>query len=99
MQFSAELTAKYIAQWLQKWRRGDVDRVEVTEEATDEFYRQVEQAMGPTVWNTGCNSWYFTESGHIDLFPFDRKQMIRMLSKPDPQDFRSKSQTVTSTAR
>lgn len=87
LQYSAELTSKYIAQWLERWRNGDVDRIEVTEEATDDFYAAVGEAMGPTVWNTGCNSWYFTDSGDIDLFPFDRKAMTRMLSKPDPADF------------
>ena len=55
--------------------------IEVTEEATDDFYAAVDEALGPTVWNTGCNSWYFTDSGNIDLFPFDRKAMTRMLSK------------------
>ena len=64
-----------------------VDEVEVTEEATAEFNRQVAEAMGPTVWNTGCNSWYFTEGGSIDLWPFDRKTMVRMLSAPDDADF------------
>lgn len=87
LQYSAELTSKYIAQWLERWRNGDVDRIEVTEEATDDFYAAVDEALGPTVWNTGCNSWYFTDSGNIDLFPFDRKAMTRMLSKPDPADF------------
>ncbi|BDD80378.1 putative monooxygenase [Tsukamurella pulmonis] len=88
LQFSADLTAKYIAQWFDRFRRGEVRQVEVTEEATAEFNRQVAEAMGPTVWNTGCNSWYFTEGGSIDLWPFDRKTMVRMLSTPDDADFR-----------
>lgn len=87
LQRSAEISAGYIAQWIDAWSRRDVDRVEVTEEATDEFYRQVAAAMGPTVWNTGCNSWYFTESGDIDLWPFDRATMEGMLSAPDRRDF------------
>ncbi|MFT3715520.1 MAG: NAD(P)/FAD-dependent oxidoreductase [Gordonia sp. (in: high G+C Gram-positive bacteria)] len=87
LQHSAELTANYISQWIDRWARGDVDRIEVTGEATDRFYDEVAQAMGPTVWNTGCNSWYFTESGTIDLWPFDRKTMERMLDTPDPADF------------
>ncbi|MFT3899356.1 MAG: NAD(P)/FAD-dependent oxidoreductase [Gordonia sp. (in: high G+C Gram-positive bacteria)] len=87
LQHSAEVTAKYLAQWIEQWSRGDVDRIEVTEEATDRFYEQVAEAMGPTVWNTGCNSWYFTEGGTIDLWPFDRKTMEQMLGEPDPVDF------------
>ncbi|BDH55116.1 NAD(P)/FAD-dependent oxidoreductase [Tsukamurella sp. PLM1] len=91
LQYSADLTAKYIAQWLDRFRRGEIDRVEVTEEATAEFNRQVAEAMGPTVWNTGCNSWYLTEGGGIDLWPFDRATMDRMLAAPDDADFHVRS--------
>lgn len=87
LQFSAELTAGYIARWIEQWRTGGFDAVEVTEEATDEFTGAVAEAMGPTVWNTGCSSWYLTEGGAIDLWPFDRAQMVRMLSDPEPADF------------
>ncbi|TWS21517.1 NAD(P)/FAD-dependent oxidoreductase [Tsukamurella asaccharolytica] len=87
LQFSAELTAKYIAQWLDRFRRGEIAEVEVTEEATADFNRQVAEAMGPTVWNTGCSSWYVTEGGSIDLWPFDRRTMVRMLATPDDADF------------
>ncbi|MDP0400143.1 flavin-containing monooxygenase [Tsukamurella strandjordii] len=93
LQFSAELTAKYIAQWLDRFRRGEIATVEVTEEATAGFNRQVAEAMGPTVWNTGCNSWYFTEGGSIDLWPFDRATMVEMLSTPDDRDFRVAART------
>lgn len=87
LQFSADLTAKYIAQWLDRFRRGEVGTVEVTERATEDFNQHVAEAMGPTVWNTGCNSWYITEGGAIDLWPFDRKTMVRMLSAPEDADF------------
>ena len=30
------------------------------------------------VWNTGCNSWYLTDEGNVDLWPFDRKTMKAM---------------------
>ena len=50
-------------QWLRRFRDGDVDTVEVTEEATAKFNDDVGAALGPTVWNTGCNSWYLTTRG------------------------------------
>lgn len=87
LQYSSELTARYIVQWLQRFKRGELDSVEVTDEATDAFNQQVAEAMGPTVWNTGCNSWYVTESGAIDLWPFDRETMTRMLSSPNEDHF------------
>ncbi len=87
LQYSSELTARYIAQWLGRFRDGDIDTVEVTEEATAKFNDDVGQALGPTVWNTGCNSWYLTDEGNVDLWPYDRKTMTAMLSRPDERDF------------
>ncbi|MDV8001802.1 NAD(P)/FAD-dependent oxidoreductase [Rhodococcus sp. IEGM 1408] len=91
LQFSAELSSRYIAQWIERWQQGSVDAVEVTSGATDDFNRDVVEAMGPTVWNTGCTSWYRTDRGAIDLWPFDRRTMERMLTEPDDRDF----ETVT----
>lgn len=87
LQYTSELTARYIAQWLERFRDGALASVEVTEEATARFNDEVAAAMGPTVWNTGCNSWYLTEGGAVDLWPFDRATMNAMLAGPDPADF------------
>ncbi|NKY85082.1 flavin-containing monooxygenase [Nocardia veterana] len=87
LQYSAELTARYITGWLRRFRAGEFDTVEVTEAATQRFADAVARAMGPTVWNTGCNSWYFTEHNTIDLWPFDRATMTAMLTEPDDRDF------------
>ncbi|MGU3433030.1 flavin-containing monooxygenase [Actinomycetes bacterium M1A6_2h] len=87
LQYSAEVTARYIVAWLDRFRGGDIDTVEVTEEATAEFNRQVADGMKPTVWNSGCNSWYFTENGSIDLWPFTRSVLTAMLRTPDDKDF------------
>ncbi|MFE6857537.1 flavin-containing monooxygenase [Nocardia sp. NPDC057668] len=84
---AAEVTARYITAWLRRWSTGEFDTVEVTEAATDHFGDQVGEALQPTVWNTGCNSWYFTEGGHIDLLPFDRRTMEEMLAAPEDGDF------------
>ena len=51
------------------------------------FADDVAEAMGPTVWNTGCNSWYFADDNHIDLWPFDRKRLTRMLTQPNDNEY------------
>ncbi|RMI35216.1 flavin-containing monooxygenase [Nocardia stercoris] len=84
---AAEVTARYIVGWLERYRAGEFDIVEVTEAATARFNAEVASALGPTVWNTGCNSWYFTEEGFIDLLPFDRATMLTMLSGQEDGDF------------
>ncbi len=86
-QFSAELTARYIAQWIARFRAGTLSTVEVTDEATTRFNDDVQTAMGPTVWNTGCNSWYLTDASTIDLWPYDRAALVSMLHGPDDTDF------------
>ena len=87
LQFTSELTARYIAQWLAMFRDGRLSSIEVTEQATTEFNDDVETAMRPTVWNTGCNSWYRTEGNVIDLWPYDRATMVSMLQRPDENHF------------
>jgi cation diffusion facilitator CzcD-associated flavoprotein CzcO len=88
LQYSAELTARYIVHWLKRFQRGEVTEVEVTQQATDEFNAAVAEAMKPTVWNTGCNSWYFSEDGTVDLWPFDVATITRMLGEPEPEHYR-----------
>ncbi len=87
LQFSAELTARYIAQWIARFGDGTLRTVEVTEEATAQFSDDVREAMAPTVWNTGCNSWYLTEGGTVDLWPYDRATMVAMLGTPEDDHF------------
>ena len=88
LQYSAERTANYIVRFLQMLRDGEATSIEVTEEATDEFNDDVSEAMTPTVWNTGCNSWYLTDNNTIDLWPYDRATLTSMLASPEPAHFR-----------
>jgi cation diffusion facilitator CzcD-associated flavoprotein CzcO len=87
LQHVAELTARYITEWLRRFRDGEITTVEITEEATNRFAADVAKAMGPTVWNTGCNSWYFADDNHIDLWPFNRKHLTEMLTQPHEDDY------------
>ncbi|MEB3979722.1 NAD(P)/FAD-dependent oxidoreductase [Mycobacterium sp. 663a-19] len=87
LQYVAELTARYIVEWLRRFSEGEITTIEVTEEATNRFNADVAAAMGPTVWNTGCNSWYFADDNHIDLWPFDRRRLQAMLGRPHDEDY------------
>lgn len=87
LQYSAERTARYISQFLELLRDGRATSIEVTQDATDEFNAGVAEAMTPTVWNTGCNSWYRTDDNTIDLWPYDRATLTSMLAAPVPAHF------------
>ena len=39
------------------------------------------------MWDTGCNSWYLTDEGNVELSPYDRETVTAMLSRPDEHDF------------
>lgn len=87
VQHTAELNARYITRWMERFARREFDLVEVTEQATQRFNDDVAEALAPTVWNTGCNSWYLTDGGTIDLWPFDRDTLTSMLTEPDDHNF------------
>lgn len=87
LQTAAEITCDYVVGWLQRFARGEIATVEVTDAATDRFNEDVKTALGPTVWNTGCNSWYLKDDGAVDLWPFDLKIMRKMLGEPRLSDY------------
>lgn len=87
LQTAAELTCDYVIDWLDRYARHELDTVEVTDSATADFNQKVRTALGPTVWNTGCNSWYLNDDGAVDLWPFDLKTMRRMLGSPNASDY------------
>jgi len=68
-------------------RYGGVDQAEQSEPDTERKHDGGSFALGPTVWNTGCNSWYLTDEGNVDLWPYDRRTMTDMLARPDDRDY------------
>ena len=45
------------------WRSGEVDAMAPTREATDRFNESIRAGMAPTVWVTGCDSWFLGKDG------------------------------------
>ncbi|QRY61983.1 NAD(P)/FAD-dependent oxidoreductase [Gordonia sp. PDNC005] len=88
LQYTAERTAEFIADWLDRFAAGAFTTVEVTDEATDDFLADANAAMIPTVWATGCDSWYLTPGGDVDLWPYDRATLTAMLTEQRDDHFR-----------
>jgi hypothetical protein len=88
LQTAAELTCDHIINWVQKFSRREIATVDVTREATERFNADVRTALEPTVWNTGCQSWYFKKDGSVDLWPFDLRTLKGFLETPDLADYR-----------
>jgi hypothetical protein len=66
--------ARYITHRLRRFRDGEIDTVEVTEEATTKFIDDVSAALSPTVWNTRCT---------LGISP----TRTGMLAEPDDRDY------------
>jgi cation diffusion facilitator CzcD-associated flavoprotein CzcO len=100
LQTAAELTCDHIVEWVSAFARGDLALVEVTHDATRRFNADVVTALRPTVWNTGCESWYFKDDGTVDLWPFDLATLKRFLGRPQLADYhitRPEQRNVVST--
>jgi cation diffusion facilitator CzcD-associated flavoprotein CzcO len=78
-----EAQVEHVMGWVRRFRDGLVTRVAPTEEATDRFNHEVVEALPGTVWLTGCNSWYMTEQGLPDVFPWGPDRHRQLLSEID----------------
>jgi cation diffusion facilitator CzcD-associated flavoprotein CzcO len=70
MIYMIESQLAYIADALRLMERKRLDAVEVRPEAQAEFVAEMRRRMRPTVWLTGCASWYLDAGGrNTTLWP------------------------------
>jgi cation diffusion facilitator CzcD-associated flavoprotein CzcO len=60
----------YIMQLVELWRQGEVNEISARQDAADRFNASIKDAMGDTVWVTGCQSWYLDKNGNPAMWPF-----------------------------
>jgi cation diffusion facilitator CzcD-associated flavoprotein CzcO len=72
---------------IERWRRGEVDAVAPTREATDRFNAEVRAALPQTVWTTGCKSWYLGKDGLPHAWPWTPKRHREILAEPEWSDW------------
>jgi hypothetical protein len=83
----AEIQADYVVAWLRRMRERGIVEIEPTASATNRFYDEVGDAMGGTVWVSGCDSWYLGPDGVSLLWPWPLEEFRRRLAQLDPADF------------
>ena len=86
----AEAQAQYAINWMDRMRREDISEIEPTLEATEAFYEEVNEALGTTVWTSGCHSWYLNDDGRPILWPWPLKELTRRLTQIVESDFHIK---------
>ena len=60
-----EAQTGYIAQAVQCLARGERTSIEVREQVSDRYDREVQDRLQQSVWAGGCASWYQNDSGRI----------------------------------
>jgi cation diffusion facilitator CzcD-associated flavoprotein CzcO len=83
----AEDQADYAVAWIEKIRDGEITAAAPTETATKLYNESMKAAMSPTMWVTGCNSWYLGKDGLPELFPWIPERYTELLRHPEPADF------------
>lgn len=73
----AETQTNYIMQCIEKYMQGDFDFIEAKQQAVDDFYTSVNEALPNTIWTTGCQSWYLDDKGIPGLWPWSPQQYAK----------------------
>jgi hypothetical protein len=83
----AEDQADYALSWIEKIRDGEITAAAPTETATKLYTESMKAATSPTMWVTGCSSWYLGKDGLPELFPWIPEKYTELLRHPEPADF------------
>jgi cation diffusion facilitator CzcD-associated flavoprotein CzcO len=88
MVFMIEAQVRYVMQALDLLRQRTGSYVEVREDAQDRFVSEVQDQLGDTVWQSGCNSWYLDAQGrNSTIWPEFTVSYWRRTRRLDPADF------------
>ena len=83
----SETVADYVLGCLDRLIQNDIDGLMPSQEATRRFNESLVQAMGSTIWTTGCDSWYLDEDGIPALWPWTARRFHTEMKRPDFADF------------
>ena len=85
----AEPQADYIVKLLQTLVRENATAIVPTQDAQQRFMEDVRSRGKKTVWESGCNSWYLDEHGHVAIWTKTPGEFVEMIQTgPRPADYR-----------
>jgi cation diffusion facilitator CzcD-associated flavoprotein CzcO len=87
----SEVQVPYVIQLIERWRDGEYDEVACTQGALERFNKRLKDAMGDTVWTSGCQSWYLDADGDPLSWPYSWQQWKREMAAPEMADFATAS--------
>lgn len=83
----SEVQTRYAMQLVERWRSGEMDTIEATQEAMQHWQQSVKSRLGRTAWASGCNSWYLDADGDPLSWPDTWNAWVKAMAKPDLKDF------------
>ena len=78
----AERQLAYISQLLAPVQAGECRAIAPRRAATEQFQRDVRDAMKDTVWMSGCSSWYLDKNGVPVTWPWDFDRFEQDMKAP-----------------
>lgn len=78
----AECQADYIMQLVELWRENRFDTLEPKREAVERFRAKVRKGLEGSAWASGCSSWYLSDSGEPQVWPFTWRKYEKELARP-----------------
>jgi cation diffusion facilitator CzcD-associated flavoprotein CzcO len=87
--YMLESQVRYVVDAVKKLDRTRATWIDVKPEVQSAFSRTLQERLRQTVWQTGCSSWYVTESGrNTNNWPGYMVEYRRMTREVDLDDYR-----------
>ena len=83
----AEHQMGYIMRLIDLWRSNEADSIVPKKNASEKFNSEVKNAMGKTVWVSGCQSWYIDKFGNPAMWPWSYERFRDEMKEPDLTEF------------
>lgn len=91
----SETQQDFAMQVIDMWRRGQIEAMAPSREATEEFNASRREALPGTTWVSGCNSWYIGKDGLPHMWPWLPKRHREALAAPQLSDWEVKPGPAT----
>jgi cation diffusion facilitator CzcD-associated flavoprotein CzcO len=86
--YTIECGINHVISALRELERSRARRIEVRKEAAARFNEDLREALGSTVWHTGCTNWYVDENGNDpNQWPWSWTTYRRRTAQIEPEAY------------
>ncbi len=84
---TAESQSSYIIKCLEHYRTSNIGYMVPSQQACDQFNKELVEAMKGTVWMSGCSSWYISDAGIALSWPWGPREFRDSMKHPDFSEY------------